>query len=271
MHYLKCNNCGHFNELQSEFLVFCSKCNKKLDNNFSNWKKWNPDKSFEDFKQQVCLSDSEIQHLSIGQKPKSKKLKYIIVTVLTIAFFYMVGKYGGEVVSGIILSESTSEEILNQEWVKETYGSFGLSVETPSKMVEEVIPLDDEVLEYIDVMDNFDYSKGWGFKVLVSSIKYKPVVGEANLKGAADGSVNEMKNQIDVTNFSYTEDSLIIDGIKGLIQRGNYRKNETEIEFINTVFAKGLLFWQVMVAYQTNDDNGRVAAERVIESIEFVE
>lgn len=269
MYYLKCNNCNHFNELKSEYLVFCNKCDKKLDNNFGIWKKWNPDMSFKDFKQQVCLSESDIQQLSIVHKPKSNKIKYVVITLLTIAFFYLVGKYGGELVSRLILSQGTSDKILQQEWVKETYGSFGLTVETPSKMLKEDIPLDEEVLEYIEIMDSYEYSKDRGFKVLLNSVKYKPIVKEANLKGAADGSVNEMKVQAGVSEFTYTENSLDVDGINGLIQTGNYMKDKTKIEFVNTVFAKGQLFWQVLVAWQYEDDNGRIAANRVVESIGF--
>lgn len=39
MHYLRCNNCGHFNEVKTEYLTFCSKCNKKLNNSYGEWRK----------------------------------------------------------------------------------------------------------------------------------------------------------------------------------------------------------------------------------------
>ena len=61
MYYIKCSQCGHLNEVKSEYQVFCSGCNKKLDNNFADWKKRNPGKSFDDYQQLVCVSDEEIQ------------------------------------------------------------------------------------------------------------------------------------------------------------------------------------------------------------------
>ena len=35
MYYIKCSQCGHLNEVKSEYQVFCSGCNKKLDNHFA--------------------------------------------------------------------------------------------------------------------------------------------------------------------------------------------------------------------------------------------
>jgi len=96
MHFLKCNSCGHFNEIKSEYLVFCTKCNKKLDNNYPDWSKRNSDKSFYDYKQMICTT--KIDNLTTD-KPKAKKtkgLKYWIGFVVFFAIFYAVGQFGGE-------------------------------------------------------------------------------------------------------------------------------------------------------------------------------
>ena len=53
MYYLKCNNCGHLNKLDNENLLFCGKCNKKLENNFRDWQRKNSESSFEDFKKML--------------------------------------------------------------------------------------------------------------------------------------------------------------------------------------------------------------------------
>lgn len=59
MCFLKCNKCGHLNEVKSEYLVFCQKCNRKLENNFQDWKVKNPDKTFDDFKELICVSEKK--------------------------------------------------------------------------------------------------------------------------------------------------------------------------------------------------------------------
>ena len=57
MYFLKCSKCGHFNEVKTEYMVFCSNCHKKLDNNYSDWFKQNPDKSFDTYKQLICSTE----------------------------------------------------------------------------------------------------------------------------------------------------------------------------------------------------------------------
>jgi hypothetical protein len=102
MHFLKCNNCGHLNEVKTEYLIFCSNCNKKLDNNFSNWQTRNPVKTFDDFKQLICISEDDVQKTS--QKIKSnrpKGLKYWIGFIVAFAIFYAIGQLGGEKIAGI--------------------------------------------------------------------------------------------------------------------------------------------------------------------------
>ena len=59
MHYLECSNCGHLNEVNNEFVEFCSKCKKKMDSSFSSWQIQNPEKTFEEYKRLVCISEEE--------------------------------------------------------------------------------------------------------------------------------------------------------------------------------------------------------------------
>jgi len=102
MHYLKCNNCGHLNELKTEYLVFCSSCDKKLENNFTNWQRRHPEKSLDDFKQLICVSEAEIPQKN--QKTKSnypKGLKYWIGFTFAFAIFYAIGQFGGEKIIAI--------------------------------------------------------------------------------------------------------------------------------------------------------------------------
>ena len=53
MYYLKCKHCNHLNEVKSEYLVVCGLCNRKLEDNYKDWKVKHPEKSFEDFQREV--------------------------------------------------------------------------------------------------------------------------------------------------------------------------------------------------------------------------
>ena len=101
MHYLKCNNCEHLNEVKTEYLFFCSNCNKKLNNNYSDRIKSNSDKSFDDFKQVNCTME-KVETAKITPKPKKVKgLKYWIGFAIAFAIFYAVGQFGGEMLTGL--------------------------------------------------------------------------------------------------------------------------------------------------------------------------
>jgi len=268
MYYLKCNSCGHLNKFDNENLLFCDKCNKKLENNFRDWQKINSENSIEEFRKLVCISEEEIpKNNSSKKKTKRKSLKYWIGFALTFAIFYAGGKIGGEKLVSLFKSEKTSQEILSQEWFSETYGNFGLVVETPVIMTERELPIPDQVKEVIEEMQAFEYASAKGFKVYINSVKYKPVIEEISLQGVANGSVNEMRMQKGVTNFEYTEDEILLNGISGFKQIGKFDQNDIAIEFINTGYVKGMNMWQVMVAYELNDEVGKVAAKRVIESV----
>jgi hypothetical protein len=269
MYYLKCNNCGHLNEVKSEYLIFCTQCDKKLENNFTDWLKRNQESTFEDFKKLICVSEQDIRQSVAEPKPKSRKLKYWIGFAVTFAIFYAIGQFGGESIVKLIKSGKTAKEVLGQKWIKETYGDFGLTVETPIKLIKGDLPVPENVRQVIDKMDVYEYKSVKGFKILINSIKYNPSIGVANLEGAATGSINEMKLHKGVTDFSYSEEVIFKNEIPGFIQTGSYKLDGVDVAFINTGFSKGLIFWWVQVAYLMDDEVGRTAAKRVIESIEI--
>jgi hypothetical protein len=270
MYFLKCNNCGHLNEVKTEYLSFCSKCNKKLENNFSGWHRKYPEKSFEDYKHLICISEEKISEVEYRPKPKGVKgLKYGIAFAVSVAIFYAIGQFGGEAIVRYLKSEKTSREVLSQKWIKETYGVYGLTVETPALLTKSDLVIPDNIMQVIDRIDTYDYKTAKGFKIIINSVKYKPGIGIVNLQGAANGTVKEMKNQKGVTDFIYSEENITKDEIPGYFQKGTYQINGIGVEFINAGFVSGLNLWQVSVAYEGDDEIGRTAAKRVIESIEI--
>jgi hypothetical protein len=271
MHYLKCNNCGHLNEVKTQFLIFCSSCNKKLENNYSAWIVRNPDKNLDDFMKLMCVSEDEIQETIV--KPKKSKsikgLKYWVSFAVLFAIFYAIGQFGGESIVRFFKSQKTSKEVLTQKWIKETYGDFGLTVETPVKLTKSDLPIPPDLRQLIDKMDTYSCMTTKGFKIMINSVKYNPAVGSTNLQGAANGYMNEVKMQKGVTDFNYTEEYITKGDIPGFLQKGTFKKDGMSLEFINAGFASGLILWQVFVGFQTDDEVGRIASKKVIESIEI--
>src|SRR5262245_13035097 len=93
MYYLRCTNCGHLNEVKTEYLTFCSNCNKKLENNFSDWHKRNSNKSFADYQAEVCISEESKMQLEASEVKPSKFNfgRSLVIAVLIVAGIAVVG------------------------------------------------------------------------------------------------------------------------------------------------------------------------------------
>ncbi len=273
MYYLKCQNCGLLNEVKTEYQVFCTGCNKKLANNFREWQShYSEEATFEDFKRLVCITESEIpkEPVKNSKKAEKKGLKYWLIFAVSLAIFSVIGRIAGEKIVEAFRSEpeKTNETTLKQEWIRGAYGDYGLSVLTPQKLIKDEVELPANVKEMIDNYSTHS-SNNQGFQIRVSSVRYKPAIGEASLQGGADGAMNEMKAQKGVSDFHYEERNIFVSNIHGIEQKGNFKIKDFEAEFINNLFVKGLNAWQVLVIYRVDDNNGRIAARKVLESIEI--
>lgn len=275
MIYLKCPKCGHLNEVKTQYLTFCAGCNKKLDNSFAAWQVLHPDGSFEDYQQQVCLTGEQVKAVPPPAKRtlnKARLIKFSAVGILAIALLFVVGHYAVKAANTYLhslMNGGLPASILTQHWSRETYGNYGLSIETPVKLNRGNLPLPANIRDVIEYMDVFDYQSVKGFKIMLSCIRYKPVVDSISLQGAANGSVNEARLQPGVTDFNYTEQPYHTGDVPGFLQKGTFRMNEQGIEFQNAGFVKGLNLWQVWIGYPSDDEVGKKMADRIISSIKI--
>jgi hypothetical protein len=112
MFYIKCTKCGHFNEVKTEYMVFCSNCHKKLETNYSDWTKLNPDKTFDDYKQIICTTEINVIPVKKKKAPQSKRIKFWIGFALTFAIFYAVGQIGGEKIVNFFKSSTYDKTLM---------------------------------------------------------------------------------------------------------------------------------------------------------------
>ena len=275
IHYLQCNNCGNRNEMKSEYVVFCTSCGQKLDNNFTQWQRRNPGGTFEDFKRNACFTEDQLPPaipIKKGKILKSRSLKEKILIVVITTIFAAVGSWlGSAAVTALKNNKKTDEKVLSEQWVKKTYGTYQLTLETPWELKSSTPPpLPENIKRMLEKMETFETSNNDQFKVGVILAKYNPAeIGELNMQGAADGAVNEVKGMQGVTNFVYSEDSYSVSNLPGFIQRGTYTQNGYHIAFINIGIVKDLNYWQVMVLSRRDDKVAEQAAERIIQSIQI--
>lgn len=103
MAYLRCQNCGFLNEVKSEYLVFCTSCNKKISNNFNDWHVRNPEKTFDEYKSLVCTEQTvNYQEFEKAHKKARKKKNILIIVIVSIVvvIFGVIGHFTGKKVGG---------------------------------------------------------------------------------------------------------------------------------------------------------------------------
>ncbi len=145
MYYLKCENCGHLNELKTEYLTFCTSCKKKMTNNFTEWKKRNPGKSFEDYKQLMCISEDKIQHVTETKKPKVKDVKYWVGFIIAFAIFYAIGELGGEKIIELFRGDTFDRALMTV--ASEINKSCPIMVDNATRL-DNAIALPGKTLQY---------------------------------------------------------------------------------------------------------------------------
>lgn len=239
-----------------------------MENNFPDWIKKHPGSTFENYKLTVCVTENQTVEPPPPPKPIRKYWLYLAGFAIAFTLFYAVGQLAGESIAHYIKSVISSQHFKADDWKRENYGTFGLSIETPVRLVKSDLPLPDNIRQFIDIMDVYKYG-GNNFAIMINSARYKPEIGSLDLLGAANGSVSEMKAQQGVSDFNYSQDPFSISDLPGIIQRGTYMHNGEAVEFINAIFLNGLVYYQILIAYQPDDQKRKSAAEKIIASIEF--
>jgi hypothetical protein len=145
MHYLICGKCGHYNEVKSEYLIFCSNCNKKLENNYSDWSNRNSDKTFEDFKEIICTTEKPNNNSEKTKSKKVKGLKYWIGFTVAFAIFYAIGQLGGEKIADFFRKPAFDKALM--ETASEINKSCPIMVDNETRL-DNTIALPEKVFQY---------------------------------------------------------------------------------------------------------------------------
>ncbi len=269
MYFLKCNNCGHPNEVISETLLFCRKCNKKLVNNYRDWSLGKPEKTFEEYKLLMCIPEKDL--INKKQKKPDPKIKrnwislILIFVVLFAVAFYFKGKLLDFIKYGNHKAIDTEKV-----WTTEQYGQDALSVETPFKLKPEKVEFSEEEKAEIDTFSRYSYWTSANFYVMISSIRYIPQVeAMLNLKEIARGTIFKIKTQPLVSGFLYNEGDIFYKNIPGYKQTGSFIKDKVNFEFISVGYIEGVKLFQVLVLYEEDDNTAKPVAQRIINSIKI--
>ena len=274
MYYLKCKHCNHLNEVKSEYMVVCGLCNRKLEDNYKDWKVKHPEKSFEDFQREVCLTEEQVKRGDLARTGKKKGNKKGVIAgliggILGVLMIVVVMNGMKESYDKIYGQDETP--VSEQQWYTGTYaGDMSLSTPKAMKSVGSMIKrLPEEVRSVVKEMVGFTYS-GNGIELMYLFTEYTPEVGQVDLEGAATGGLNQLKSQRGV--FDLKNDMAYVQegDMSGVVMQGTFVKGGAEYEFNITLYVAGLKLCQVISSNKKGDDVARAVVRRVYDSLKVL-
>jgi len=251
-------------------MVFCTHCHSKIRNNFKDWKTFNPDASFEDFKNQVCFSEEQMRATQ-NIKPSKKKLdlKTLAGIIAGIVFFILFSQLGRIAYEHFNTPEFVTADLLEKSAERKEFGKLGLSIISPFELKENNLEMPEAVKPYINEMYFYSVDEKEPMGLMVNSIKYDDSVGQIDLNGAALGSVNEMKNTEGTTDFTYDKQDIVRQGLVGFDIRGSFTRNNTKAHFINLGLMDGFKMYQLVLIYKVDDKLAEKLALKIFNSLEI--
>lgn len=145
MYYLRCTRCGHYNELKTEYLTFCKNCNKVLENNYPDWLRKNPGKTFEEYRQAYAVTDPLPAQEAAARPRHRLNYKFWIGFFLTFVLFYVVGQFAGDKIVAFIRTPSIDKTMM--AIAGELNKSCPIMVDNATRL-DNSIALPDKVFQY---------------------------------------------------------------------------------------------------------------------------
>lgn len=188
----------------------------------------------------------------------------ILIIAGTAIYFY----FSGNELKLLLLPGNTSEKILEKEWSRNTYGRFGLSIETPGKLEEKEIDVPVKYRQHLKETAAFMLQPSQSLQAKVVFNLFNEGVG-ITLDGAAATVLNELINQPSITNVEFTRSPVSNNKVIGVLVDGYYHDNGVFMRFQYVVYTRKSNMWSVWVSYRDTDITGSKVAERIMNSLEI--
>lgn len=272
--FLICDNCQHKNTVSSERIVFCKGCQKKLSNNYLDWKKEKFNSSFESYieglddinqsAEKTILQDPLPKKKSVFKSfisaPSKKSMIFITSVVIQLFLLAILTYHNDEPVTTIgrvnlptdySITTPTTEYITEVKW--KTYPitqTLSLCLPFQLKESESVLPCYME--NYLTNHKSHKSESSQSFSVTVEKMNFDELY---KIKSEDIISVNDeyMKTPgVDVLK----EEGLhtIIKGYKTYVEHGSYKLNGKDYLYENYTLTKGNEGVKIILSYLKHDN-----------------
>lgn len=262
--YLICDNCQHKNVVNSERIVFCKQCQKKLANNFLDWKKTKFNSSFEtyiddlnDYNESIPLKISAAENTenkkTIFKSSLSSPSKKSIIFIASAFIQLLLGAFllNNQNFENISCEKKSSANYL-QEVKWGTYPiTQTLSLTLPFELKESNSILPCYMHNYIDNDKCNKAESSQSFSVTVEKMKFNSYL---NIENANLISVNDEYMQTPGVEILKEEDlHFTLKGYKTYVEYGFYSLNGNEYLYENYTLTKGNEGVKIVLSYLKNE------------------
>ncbi len=221
---------------------------------------------------QISTSDSENEVLPIKKMHLLKK-NIIAFSILFIIGLGTIGFFSYRYIKTNYIGKSTGE-MLSSNWVKSTYGSPEITIETPEILSFETVQLPESSKAIISDFSIFTYGSFLSnFYIAVSSTNFINDLDGINIDDALKGALVELQIKIGAKFTDLREDIRVNNGVEGRIVIGNYQIGDgSNQEIINNKLT--ILFFldnqsmrQIIVTREADDVSAEEVSNRIIKSV----
>ena len=268
--YLICDNCQYKNTVNSERMVFCKGCNKKIANNFLDWQKLKFNSSFAQYVEELDTYNASLSKKTILEEPMaekksifksslsspSKKTVVFVASVLIqlIITFVLLGKnyYSENEQSDATITflNHPSDYLKDVKWNHYSI-SQDLSLILPFEVQESESILPCYMQNYIENSKSNKSESSPSFSVSIEKMEFNSTckIPDYDLIATNDAY---MKNP----GVEILPDELLHTKIKGYtthVEHGSYAMNGKDYLYENYTFIKGNEGVKVVLSYLKND------------------
>ncbi len=223
------------------------------------------------------LLENEAYLEELAEKKKRKRI-YIAAAALgfLIAFgtVFSITYFGFKKVKDTIFGYPT-KELLENEWVKSSYGFPSIEIETPEVLVRKEIELPEEAKELIKKNQTFTYGSYLGlFSMTASSTTYKDAEAEPQFEAALAGMLGTME-AAGLKNIITKQDEFTTNsGVEGLKVYGSGQMQlpdsniNRKMEYAILLFGGKGFIQQVVLTWESGDEYAEKIVERILASVD---
>ena len=266
MYFIRCENCGFENPLKTEYLTFCENCGRKLNENFTDWKKLHPEKDFEDFRKGHLRKNSSVSQTARRKINLRAILTSFLVSGVVVMIIALISFPG--IFSNLFLPRTFPQRMLEQKWQRINCGKYGLSIVTPEKPEEDKVNISRAGNSKVQDFEAFSWQPSKYFRMYVMNVLYREGI-PVNLNLVASATIIELINRPGISNVEYKQSPVFYNDVNGIMIEGSCHENEIFMRFSCILYIRKSNAWTVTVICPDSDPTGKEAGERLIESVEI--